>query len=138
MDRKLAATAVGLVVASTLLTASAMMGALALLTGSAPGVGSRVPYYVLGGAAVFTALVVWLEVRIDDGLTIISVSLTVGIVALVAIGLGVEGLYFGYRRPGRMLSNLFVYLLAAGLISTGVIFWAVRHWRELTRSHEIV
>ena len=138
MDRTLVATAVGLVAASTLLTASAMMGGLALFTGSAIGIGSRVPYYVLGGAAVFTALVVWLELRIDDGLTIISVSLAVGVVALLLIGLGVEGLYFGYRNPQRMLSNLFVYLLAAGLISTGVIFWAVRHWREFTRSHEIV
>lgn len=138
MDRKLAASAVLLVAASTLLTASAMMGGLALLTGSAAGIGSRIPYYVLGGAAVFTALVVWLELRIDDGLTIISVSLAVGVVAFLLLGLGVEGLFFGYRNPDRMLSNVFVYLLAAGLISTGLTFWAVRHWREFTRSHEIV
>ncbi len=138
MDRKIAAVAVLLVAASTLLTASAMMGGLALFTGSAMGVGSRVPMYVLVGAAVFTGLVVYLELRIDDGLTIISVSLAVGLVALVMVGLGVEGLYFGWRNPDRMLSNLFVYLLAAGLISTGIIFWAVRHWREFTRSHEVI
>ena len=138
MDRKLAAATVVLIAASTLLTASAMMGGLALFTGSAAGIGGRVPYYVLAGAAVFTALVVYLEMQIDDGLTIISVSLAVGMVALFLLGLGVEGLYFGYRNPDRMLSNLFVYLLAAGLISTGVIFWAVRHWREFTRSHEVI
>ena len=138
MDRKLAAVTVVLIAASTLLTASAMMGGLALFTGSAAGIGGRVPYYVLAGAAVFTALVVYLEMQIDDGLTIISVSLAVGMVALFLRGLGVEGLYFGYRNPDRMLSNLFVYLLAAGLISTGVIFWAVRHWREFTRSHEVI
>lgn len=138
MDRSTVAIAVALVAASTLVIASAMMGGLAILTGAAEGIGSRVPFYVLGGAAVFTALVVYLEMHVDDGLLIISVSLAVGIVAFVLIALGVEGLYFSVRKPDRMLSNLSVYLLAAGLISTGIIFWAVRHWREFTRRHELV
>ncbi|MEF8775965.1 MAG: hypothetical protein V5A43_05625 [Haloarculaceae archaeon] len=138
MKRSTVALAVALVVASTLVIASAMMGGLAILTGAAEGVGYRVPFYVLGGAAVFTGLVIYLEMHVDDGLLIISVSLAVGLVAFVLITLGVEGLYFSVRKPDRMLSNLSVYLLAAGLISTGIIFWAVRHWREFTRSHEIV
>lgn len=138
MDRRLAATAVGLIALSTFVIASSMLGAFAILTASAPGFGGRVPYYVLGGAAVFTAVVVLLEMRIDDGLTIITTGLAVAAVGLLAIGLGTEGLLFGYRTPTRMLSNLFVYLLAAGLISTGVIFWAVRHWREFASTHDIV
>jgi len=130
--------AVGLIAASTFVIASSMMGVLAILTGSAPGFGERVPYYVLGAAGVFTAVVVLLEMRIDEGITIISTSLAVAAVALLAIGFGTEGLLFGFSEPDRMLSNLFVYLLAAGLISTGVIFWAVRHWREFASTHEIV
>lgn len=138
MDRKSVGIAIGLVFASTLVLASAMLGGLALLTATAPAIESRVPFYLLGGAGVFTALIIWLERQIDDGLTIITVSIAVGVVGTITIALGVEGLLLGYRDPDRMLSHLFVYLLAAGLISTGVIFWAVRHWREFTRGHEIV
>ena len=138
MDRSTVAVAVALVAASTLLIASAMMGGLSILTGEAAGFAGRVPFYVLGGAAVFTGLVVWLELQLDDGLTIISVSLAVGVVAFVLLGLGIEGLFYSLQDLDRMVSNVSVYLLAAGLISTGVIFWAVRHWREFTRRHELV
>ena len=138
MDRRLVATAVGLIALSTLVIASSMLGALAILTGDAPGFGGHVPFYVLGAAAVFTGVVIVLEMRIDDGLTIISTGLAVSAVSLLAIGLGSEGVLYAFRIPTRVFSTLVVYLLAAGLISTGVIFWAVRHWREFASTHEIV
>ena len=137
MDRRLVATAVGLIALSTLVIASSMLGAIAIVTGQAVGFAGRVPFYVLGTAAVFTAVVVVLEMRIDDGFTILTTGLAVAGVALLAIGLGSEGLRYVVMAQRLQVTDL-VYLLAAGLISTGVIFWAVRHWREFASTTEIV
>lgn len=138
MERRTLAAAVVLTALSTLVIAGAMLGLIAILSVSADGIADRVPYYLLGGAAVFTGIIIYLERDQEDGATILTVSLAVGVVGTLAIGLAIEGLLFGLREPDRVLSNLFVYLLAAGLLSTGVIFWAVRHWREFARTHEIV
>ena len=137
MDNRLIATLVGLIAASTLLVTSSLVGILALTEGLVGGLGARVPYYVLAAAVVFVVLLVVLEMRLEDGSRIITSSVVVSLVALVAISLSIEGILFGVQFPDRLFSNLLPYFLAAGLISTGLIIWALRHWREFVTQTRI-
>jgi hypothetical protein len=61
----------------------------------------------------------------------------VAVVALIAISLSIEGVLFGLEYPDRLFSNLLPYFLAAGLISTGLIIWALRHWREFVHQTRV-
>lgn len=137
VDTRYAGLLVGLIAGSTLLVTSSLVGILALTEGLVGGLGGRVPYYVLVAAIVFVGLVVFLELKIDDGARIITSSVVVSVVALVAIGLSIEGVLFGLQFPDRLFSNLLPYFLAAGLISTGLIIWALRHWREFVTQTRI-
>jgi len=137
VDNRLIATLVGLIAASTLLVTSSLVGILALTEGLVGGLGARVPYYVLAAAVVFVVLLVVLEMRLEDGSRIITSSVVVSLVALVAISLSIEGILFGVQFPDRLFSNLLPYFLAAGLISTGLIIWALRHWREFVTQTRI-
>lgn len=129
--------AVGLVAVSTLLVTSSLVGVLALTEGLVAGIGGRIPYYVLATAVVFVTLVVVLEMRLDDGSRIITTSVVVAAISLVVISLSVEGFIFSLEFPSRLFSNLLPYFLAAGLFSTALIIWAVRHWREFVRQTRV-
>ncbi len=135
MDWRVLAT--GLIAVSTLLVTSSLVGVLALTEGLTTGIGGRVPYYVLATAIVFVGLVVFLERELDDGARIITTSVVVSVVSLVVISLSVEGILFGVAFPDRLLSNLLPYFLSAGLISTGLIIWAIQHWREFVRQTRV-
>lgn len=128
---------VGLISVSTLLITSSIVGVLALTSGATDGIGARVPYYVLATALVFTGLLVALEQRLDDGSQIISTSGAVAIVSLFVVSLSIEGLLFAFHQPDQVLTHLLPYFVAAGLVSTGLIIWAVRHWREFTTQHYV-
>jgi hypothetical protein len=130
VDNKRLGMAVGLIAGSTLLVTSSLVGILAVTEGLVDGFGGRIPYYVLAAAMVFVGLLVALELELDDGARIITTSSVVATVALVVVSLSIEGLLFGVEFPDRLFSNLLPYFLAAGLISTGLIIWALRHWRE--------
>lgn len=137
MDNRYLAILVGLIAGSTLLVTSSLVGILALTEGLVGGLGGRIPYYVLAAAVVFVGLLVALELEFDDGARIITTSVVVAVVALVAISLSIEGLLFGLQYPDRLFSNLLPYFLAAGLISTGLIIWALRHWREFVHQTRV-
>lgn len=130
VDNKRLGMAVGLIAGSTLLVTSSLVGILAVTEGLVDGLGGRIPYYVLVAAVVFVGLLVALELELEDGARIITTSSVVATVALVVVSLSIEGLLFGVAYPDRLFSNLLPYFLAAGLISTGLIIWALRHWRE--------
>jgi hypothetical protein len=137
VEQKYVGILVGLIAASTLLVTSSLVGVLALTEGLVDGIGGRVPYYVLATAIVFVVLVVVLEMNLDDGSRIITTSVVVASVSLVVISLSVEGVLFGVQFQDRLFSNLLPYFLAAGLISTGLIIWAVRHWREFVHQTRV-
>lgn len=137
MDNRYVTLLVGLIAGSTILVTSSLVGVLALTEGLVGGLGSRVPYYVLAAAVVFVGLLVFLEMRLEDGARIITTSVVVSVLALVVISLSVEGLLFGVEFPERLFSNLLPYFLAAGLISTGLIIWALRHWREFVHQTRV-
>ncbi len=137
MDNRYIAILVGLIAGSTLLVTSSLVGVLALTEGLVGGLGGRIPYYVLAAAIVFVGLLVALELELADGARIITTSAVVAVVALIAISLSIEGLLFGLEYPDRLFSNLLPYFLAAGLISTGLIIWALRHWREFVHQTRV-
>lgn len=137
MENKLLGTLVGLIAGSTLVVTSSLVGVLALTEGLVRGLGGRIPYYVLAAAIVFITLLVILEMRLEDGSRIITTSGVISLLALVGIALSAEGLLFGINSPDQLFSNILPYFLAAGLISTGLIIWGVRHWREFVHQTRI-
>jgi len=122
---------VALVVASTLVLTTALLGAVAFATATASGAPTRLPYYVLGGAVLFVALVFQFERRAFDGRTVILAS---GGLAVVGTGLLVlvgEGAAYVAAHPNRVFSSQPVlYLLAVGVCCTGLAHWGLNHWRE--------
>jgi hypothetical protein len=133
VDRRVAATATGLIALSTFVITAAIVGLIAIIDGDATGIGGHMPFYVLAAAVVFTALEVTFEFQLEDPIKILSTSAVLGVATLVLVTLASEGVLYAVANPSFVLSRLIVYIVAAGLISTGVIFWAVRHWRELTK-----
>lgn len=131
LDREVVARAAGVVVASTLALTASFVGVVAFLAGETAGVAGRLPFYVLAMAAAFAGTVFALDDPDADGNRVITATAGVAVVTFLVVTLGVEGLFFAVRHPGRVLaSNLVVYFAAAGLICTGLAFWALRHWRE--------
>jgi len=82
-------------------------------------------------AMIFVGTIITLELKGSDGRTIIVVSVVAGITSLIAIALSVEGILFAKENPAVIVdSRLFLYFVAAGLIATGIGYWALHHWRE--------
>jgi len=121
----------GVVVCSTVVLTAAFFGIVALVTG-VTGLTGRLPYYVLGGAAAFVASVVRFDHHSQAGVPVLYTASGIALVAFTGLGLATEGIRLAITRPEVVVaSQLFVYVVAAGLIATGLGFWAVRHWREV-------
>ncbi len=120
-----------LVAAFTVVLTADFVGLMALLTERPAATSGRVPYYVLAAAIVFVAAILLLETAGYDGRTVLTASVTAAVGSVVLVGLGVEGIIFGWANPDEIIaSQLLVYFLAAAVIATGVGYWALRHWRE--------
>lgn len=133
VERRIAARAGGAVVASTLVLTTSFVGVVAFFTGGVAGVGARLPFYVLAMAVTFAGTIFLLDGPAADGTQIIVTTTAVAVASFVFVALSAEGFVYAIRYPERVLaSNLLVYFLAAGLICTGLAFWAFRHWREFT------
>ncbi len=122
-----------LIVACTGLLTASFVGVVAVLRGELTSVGGRVPAYLVVAAVAFVGTVVLLEAYESSGRTIIVTASIMGLLTAVLVPLGVEGLLFAMERPEEVLnSQLFLYLLAAALIGTGLGYWGLNHWREFT------
>lgn len=131
VERAAVAKGAGLVISSTVAVTVAFLGVLSLITGVATGLSQRFPYYVVAFTVAFTALVISLERYLDEGdqilLTATILSVTIGILFM----LDVEGLIYASTNPGEIVaSQLLLYLIAAGCLCTGLVYWGVHHWRE--------
>lgn len=125
----------GLVAASTVVVAIAFVGLLAVVSGDASGLADRVPFYVVVSSIAFTALILTLERYLADGRNILLTAVVLSITIAVVVALDVEGLLFAIENPDRLVaSRLLLYLLAAGCLCTGLVYWSVHHWREFTAS----
>lgn len=119
-----------LVLLATACVTLSFVGLLSIVEGHARLL-ARLPYYLVVTGAVFAGFVVVLEHYIGDGTRIILTSVITATVAGVVVSLAVEGLSYAVRFPGELVaSQVALYMLAAGFICTGMVYWGVRHWRE--------
>ena len=130
-DREFVARAGSAVVASTVVLTASFVGVVSFLTGSAVDVGARLPFYVLAMAIAFAGTLFVLDDPTADGVRVIVATVGVAVASFVFTALSAEGFVYAIKHTERLLgSNLLVYFFAAGLICTGLAFWALRHWRE--------
>lgn len=123
-----------LVAASTLVLTFAFFGLLAFASTEPSGIGGRVPYYVFGAAVTFAAALIGLDRRARDGKNLLVVAAAFAFVAFVFVTLGIEGIAYAFRRPSEALAvQKVLYVIAAALVSTGLGYWGINHWRELAR-----
>jgi hypothetical protein len=107
-------------------------GVLALATEQASGIELRVPVYVLGAAVTFVGGIVGLDRMRRDGVWILAAAAGIGVAAFAVLLLGGEGALYLARHPDQVIeSRRLLYLLAAGLVATGLGYWSVRHLRSL-------
>ncbi len=117
----------------TLLLTFSFVGLLAIVSGTADAVTARLPWYLVVGALAFVATIVLLELYGATGREIIITASFTGAWAVVLVGLGVEGVRYTINHPEEVfVSRLVLYFLAAGLLGTGIAYWALHHWREFT------
>ena len=130
-DRELLARVGVLVLLSTLVVTAAFVGVVAALSGPVENFTQRLPFYVLVASIVFVVFVVLFDSRGLDGQTVLISSLAVAISSFIVLSLGGEGVVYLLTNPEKLIaSQLIVYLIAAGLVCTGVAYWTLRHWRE--------
>lgn len=136
LDREAALRLAALVGGGTLVLTASIVGLLALADGGSPGLSARLPVYVLAGAVAFVAGLLLIEVRYEgraDATAIVGTAGAIAITVLVVVALSGEGVVYAAANPDRVLvSQNLLYFLAAGLVGTGLAYWAVRHWREFT------
>lgn len=129
-----AGRALGPIVASTVVLTAAFLGALALLTGTVDGFEDRFPYYVVLMAVGFVAALFVLERPRIEGSQVLMATIGVTVTVFVVVTLAGEGVAYAIASPGAVFQpDIILYLLAAGLIGSGLAYWTISHWREFTR-----
>lgn len=130
----------GLVFLFTVALTAGYFGILALIREEAIGIGDRLPVYALVTAVVFVTMILSLERRRSvRGVTILSTATATALASSVLIFLAGEGIAYAIRFPQRVFDiSLIIYLLAAALITTGIGYWILRHWREFVRTSQRV
>ncbi|PSP78171.1 hypothetical protein BRC81_09040 [Halobacteriales archaeon QS_1_68_20] len=122
----------GVVVGSTLALAMSFFGVIALVSGDAAGAFDRLPLYVLAMAASFVAGLVTLDDYALSGETVLRWATALAVGTFLFVGLGSEGIVYSIRYPGEVLSSkLFVYVVSAGLMATGIGFWVAKYRGEV-------
>ncbi len=121
------------VVASTVALTASFLGVVGLLTGEVGGLNNRLPFYVLVMALAFVAAIVTFEEEFREASVILQFSVGVGAATFLLVTFGGEGLSFLYQNHQEVVaSQLLFYITAAGLIATGIGYWALNHWSELS------
>lgn len=124
-----------LVGACTALLTAAFVGVVGVASGNATGLVARLPLYVLAGAVIFVGVLFTYEGQRLDGRTTLGRSVVCALAGFALVALGGEGVVFALTHPDLVVaSHLIVYLLAAAVIASGLGYWLVRHWREVTRT----
>ncbi len=119
---------------STVALTAGFLGVVGLLTGSVTGVTDRLPFYVLLTALAFVGAIILLEESRNEALQVLIIAGVGGIFTFLLVTFGGEGVMFLLQnREEVVASQLLFYILAAGLIGTGLGYWALNHWPELSR-----
>jgi hypothetical protein len=122
-----------LVLLATVILTAAFVGILAGVTGEVGGLSDRLPWYVLVSATVFVAAIIGLEEGTVEGTVVLAAAAGGALTTLVVLLLATEGVNYAFTYPARVFnSDLVVYVLAAALLTTGLAYWLLQHWREYT------
>lgn len=122
------------ILTSTFILTAVLVGVIAFFSNTVSGIRGRFPWYVLGSGVIFVGVILLLEHHESSGRTIIITALSSTIVGLFGIVFSFEGVMFAIQYPEQVfVSQLIIYLFAAGLFSTGVFYWGVNHWREFSK-----
>ena len=123
------------VVVSTVVLTASFLGIVGHATGRISGVAGRIPYYVLLTAVSFVVAIVAIESLVGQTRAVLGGAVVAAAVALVFVILGGEGVVYVRQHTAEVVSSqLLIYILAAGLIGTGLCYWALQHWAELAGS----
>ncbi|MFW5900312.1 MAG: hypothetical protein ACOCTH_00875 [Halodesulfurarchaeum sp.] len=125
---------IGPILGSTVVLTAAFLGALALLVGEVGGFTDRFPYYVVLMALGFVSALFVLERPRIEGSQVLMATIGVTVTVFVMVTLAGEGIAYAITYPDAVFQPDFIlYLLAAGLIGSGLAYWTISHWREFTR-----
>jgi hypothetical protein len=116
----------------TLLLTAAFLGVVGLVSGEAAGLLARMPMYVLASSISFIAVLLIVDGRHRNGIAVLGRAVAAALATFVLVTLGAEGAMFALTRPGSVVaSHLFVYLLSAAIIASGLGYWGVRNWHDV-------
>ena len=124
----------GLILGCTAILTLSFFGLVAFITASTPGVAERIPFYVLGMAIVFVAGIIVMEqhARRREAQRVLWAASVISLLGFILVTLAGEGLLYAARNPETALaSERVLYLIAAGLIGTGIGYWGVRNWKDV-------
>lgn len=124
----------GLILGCTGVLTLAFFGFVAFLTVSTPGLASRIPFYVLGMATVFVAGIIVMEqhARRREAQRVLWAASAISLLGFLFLTLAGEGLLYAARNPDTALaSERVLYVIAAGLIGTGIGYWGVQYWKDI-------
>lgn len=121
----------GIGACTALLTAS-FLGMVGLASGDAVGVLARMPLYVLGSSVAFVGVLLAVDDYNQDGRLVLVQAAVAGVGAFVLGVLGAEGVLYAMTNPEAVVaSHLFLYLLSAAIIASGLGYWGMEHWRDV-------
>ena len=122
--------ALGVVFLSLLLTA-AFVGLLGFIDGAALDVSSRLPAYALVMGLMFVVSILRLDTPDRDGATVLVATAGIAVLSFVLVTLATEGVFYTINESEKVITEMLIlYFAAAGLVVTGVVIWALHHWRE--------
>lgn len=120
------------VLVSTLALTASFLGVVGLFTGEVAGWNLRLPFYVLVMALAFVGAIVAFEEGYREARIVLQLAVGVGAGAFLLVTFGGEGVAYLLQNPQQVVgSQLLFYILAAGLITAGIGYWALNHWSEL-------
>jgi predicted neutral ceramidase superfamily lipid hydrolase len=119
------------VVASTVALTASFLGVVGLLTGAVTGLNDRLPVYVLAMALSFVVVIVALEEEYREPVESLQLSASIAAVTFLLVTFGGEGIAYLLQNSEQVVaSQILFYILAAGLIGTGLGYWTLNHWSE--------
>lgn len=120
------------VIVSTLALTASFLGVVGLFTGDVTGWNLRLPFYVLAMALTFVGAIVTFEEALQEAELILEFAVGVAAVSFLLVTFGGEGVAYLVQNPQQVVaSHLLFYILAAGLIAAGVVYWTFNHWSDL-------
>ena len=129
---------VPVIVFCTVVLTFSFFGVVALIESQATDLADRLPLYAFGMAAIFVATIVFLDHRGFDGRAIIVAAFGSGVLSMLLLTLGGEGVVYVVNNSEQVFqSNQFMYLVAAGLMTTGISYWVLRHWQDIVDSSKM-